>query len=139
MSDTTRVVGKRGKKVQPTLDVDQPTPTVSERGSYRSLAEEIAQSKYFERNKFVQVLKEKFPHQANLWTIDRFFPYAKGGPLFVEEPTYKHEMAESKLKRDALMGQPGRFLIIEAGMQHADVMHQLAEMEIVDGLDNRDN
>ena len=144
MTDVTRVVGKRGKKAAPTLDEDladlksKRSDDVPPRGEYRSLAEQVSQSKYFERNKFVQALKLAFPQNPKLWTIDRYFPHAKGGAIYVEEPTYESEKKDARLKREAMRGEPGRFLIIEVGMENADVMHQLAEMEIDDGLGRSD-
>lgn len=122
-----RRVGGKGKKPKPQDFVEVPKNTDDPR--WRSLAERVAYHRLYERNKHVGLLKIAHPHRPHLWTTDLFFPYADGGPLFIDEPVMPPDVAESEMKTDVMKKNGLRFLIIKPKMNYEDCMTKLLEID----------
>lgn len=118
-------VGKKPSKPQEWVEVKQS----SDDPKWRSLAERIAFHRLYERNKHVGALKEAHPHRPYLWTVDFFFPYAKGGPLFIDEPALKPDIGESEMKTAFMLRAGFRFLIVKPKMTYEDCMTELLEID----------
>lgn len=93
---------------------------------FQTIAEEIAQDKFQERNHRWPGAKEAFPFNKILWTVHKFFPYAQGGPLFVDEPTRKEKLDTYKIKQEAMKKLGHRYLILTEGMKYHEALEALA-------------
>lgn len=125
---STQVYGKRvNKKAKPTEWVE--TKATVDDPKWRSLAEKVALHRLYERNKHVIFLKEAHPHRPYLWTTDLYFPYASGGPLYIDEPQMAPDILESEMKTKAMKAAGYRFLIIKPKMTYEDCMTELLRQE----------
>lgn len=126
---SSQVYGKRvGKKSKPPVEWVE-VKIHEDENKWRSLSERVASHRLYERNKHVNALKDAHPHRPYLWTTDLYFPYAKGGPLYIDEPQMKPDVLESEMKT-AVMKKAGlRFLIIKPKMSFEDCMTELLRQE----------
>lgn len=125
-----RVYGKRvnTKKVHiPTEWIDV-KPSADD-PKWRSLSERVAFHRLYERNKHVGFLKIAHPHRPYLWTIDLYFPYAKDGPLYIDEPALQPDVKEAELKEQIMRDAGFRYLIIKPKMTYEDCMIRLLEID----------
>lgn len=89
------------------------------------LAAQISESTIYCGNwKFQNALKH-FPHEPMLRTVDRRFPYAKGGPLLVDQPNSDLEEAECVRKAKAIASEGLRYVYISKDMTLGDLDAQL--------------
>lgn len=120
---------RRRKPATTELPLTEPEKRRSEpTGGWRSLAEKIAQSGLYKKGHFVPILKEAFPSNNVMWHIDRFFPYAEGGPIFIDEPTREPDILESKLKQKLLRQNGFRVVVLTPGITFDEAMLQLQGM-----------
>jgi hypothetical protein len=111
-------------------------PVRSEK-DYRSFAEQIAEHRIYECGKFVPELKAALPNLWRLWHVDRFFPYAKGGELLVDEPKTEADFVESKLKAAAAAKAGLRMIILKSDTSIQEAREQLDEVDhVLDDLRN---
>jgi hypothetical protein len=80
-------------------------------------ASQIAGDKYFKVNWYHPELRRCFPGNSKLWHVDKFYPYAKDEPLFVDEPRFDYEILRSKQKAEVLEKIGVRFLILKNGTE----------------------
>jgi len=97
-------------------------------GHWRSIPEELAQHRLYERNRFVQHLKDAFPNNHRMWHVDRYFPYSNPR-LYVDEPMMAPDIEESKLKQKAMASAGLRMLVLLPKMTLAEAREQLVEVE----------
>lgn len=96
---------------------------------FGSIAERFANDKHFQRNHIWPGAKEAFPTNKKMWYVDRYFPYADGGPLFVDEPTrlsLETEKDNFELKKEIMKKLGHRYVVIRPGMSEIDVMEVMA-------------
>lgn len=91
-----------------------------------TVAEKIAQDKLCQRNHIWPGAKQAFPFNNKMQTVDKYFPYAEGGPLFVDEPTRKDDLEMFKLKEEAMKELGHRYLLLKPGMTEVDALEALA-------------
>jgi len=94
--------------------------------SFDGIAETIAQDKFFQRNHIWPGSKQAFPFQPKMQTVDKYFPYAEGGPLFIDEPTRKEDLKEFSPKIEAMKKLGHRYLLIKPGMNELEAREALA-------------
>ncbi len=104
-------------------------PRVVQVGGYHvsagTLAERIAQSKIYMGNWCWDIEREHFKDAPRLRTVDKFYPYAQGGPLLVDEPRSAYEVEECKRKAVVLKSLGMRYAYLTLGMQDIDAWEQL--------------
>ncbi len=84
----------------------------------------LAESDFCKINFYHPALKANFPGNGKLWSVDKFYPYAKGGPLFVDEPRFPYEIKNCEMKLDAFdkhnekanVHEKVRYLILHNGV-----------------------
>lgn len=126
---STTVYGKRVGRPPKTQKTWVDVPKSSDDAKWRSLAERIALHRLYERNKHLLILKEAFPYKPVMWTTDLFFPYAKGGPLFIDEPSLVQDVPDSEAKKEIMSKAGLRFLVIKPKMKYEDCMLELLEID----------
>lgn len=67
---------------------------------FNSRAEQLAKSSVFYKNHYYTF--NLFPEREALRRVSKFFPYAEGGPLYVDEPTDKSQETNCRIKADAM-------------------------------------
>jgi hypothetical protein len=101
-----------------------------QKSGFRTVAEQVAESGFYYRGYSMGALKEKFSqtgYNPKLWTVSRYFPHAKGGPLYVVEPRSPSEAEEAAQKVKALRALGHRAVIIQASDTIDDVRQRMLE------------
>jgi hypothetical protein len=130
-----------GETPQP--DADEMTPAHSralERADQRktliSLADQVAEDFMHERNFKYPESEILYPEgfEAEYRFVTKFYPYAKGGPLMVDEPQSEHEINKvyAKMKRiqesGLLKRNKLRYCVIEPDSRLDQVLEQMGEL-----------
>lgn len=97
--------------------------------SYLGMAFQIAESEVYCGNWKFKNADKHFPYNPLLRTVDRYFPYAKGGPLFLDLVQTKNEEQGCKLKAAAMKYEGQRYVYITAEMTLQDAIDQLEGKE----------
>ena len=90
-----------------------------------SLAERVAGDTYFHRNYYFEGSRDAFKEEPDLQTVDRFFPYADGGPLYVDEPMTEFDEDNCEIKKEYMRANKFRYLVIKRGMNELDCVEAL--------------
>lgn len=93
-----------------------------------SMTDIVAKDFLSYRGYLVRELKEVFFMKAHMWHVDKYYPEAFCGPLLIDEPRTKQELADCLLKKEALKKLGKKYLIIETGT----TIEQVAEALDVD-------
>lgn len=105
---------------------------VTERGKFVTIADEIAKSTFYIRN-------YKYPNAQQLYSgsldqdqriVTKYYPHAKGGPLYVSEPTNLYEQKKAWEKHEVLVKNGFRHIVIENNPPTSlyDALEQLGEL-----------
>ncbi len=57
--------------------------------------------------------RENFPTNQKLWTVDRYFPYASGGPLLCDLIALPHKLKEARMKKPFLEERGFRYVAVK--------------------------
>ncbi len=90
-----------------------------------SLAEQLAGSSMMYRNYYWSGWQQHVPTKAELQTVDKYFPYAKDGPLFVDEPQLDWQIKKCEEKTAVIRRAGHRYLVLKPGMTFTDAQLQL--------------
>lgn len=93
-----------------------------------TLADKIANDTFHYRNYMYDGGSSKFPNEKNMQYVDRFYPYASGGPLAIDEANPMDDVNTLMLKKTVLAESNIRYLCIAHGMTENEVMEQLVEV-----------
>lgn len=112
-------------------DADSPEERAKLAAARRSrdlntVAEQVSGDKFCHINFMWPGCKNAFPFQPKLWNVDRYFPYAEGGPLFVDEPNRLADIESLKLKQEAMKKLGHRYLLCTEGLKFEEALEQLA-------------
>lgn len=66
-----------------------------------------------------------FPSDPYMRYVDRYYPYANGGPLLVDEPSLAHQEERSERKRKILKDLGYRFIVLKPSMTEVDELMEL--------------
>ena len=80
-------------------------------------ASKAAGHEFCKVNYYHPLLKEKFPGNPKMWSVDKYYPYAKGGPLYIDEPNLEYRIVESKRKLEEFKKAGVRYLILLRGVE----------------------
>lgn len=92
---------------------------------FRSISEKVAQSNVCVLNWVFPGAREEFPLEPRMRSVKKYFPYAKGGPLLIDEPQRADEIAQCERRAKILAKLGFRYLIIKAGMNEIDCQFEL--------------
>ncbi len=102
------------------------TATVKRNTELQGLPELLAKDKNKKIKHEWPGARKAFPAQKKFWYVDLFFPYADGGPLFIDQiktDAHKKEL-DSKLKTMKKLGH--RYIQLTSGMDLTAAQEQLA-------------
>lgn len=83
----------------------------------RTQASKISGSDFCKINHYHPLLREKFPGNSKMWSVDKYYPHAKGGPLYIDEPKLDYRIQESKKKLAEFEKAGVRYLILKNGVE----------------------
>jgi len=96
-----------------------------------SLTDRIANSEEFFRNWYYPGGAEKFPTDAICRKVDRYYPYAEGGPLCIDifdDPTDVDRRKEEIDKKTPVLKEAGlRYLLLKPHMDFNLAMQELEQ------------
>lgn len=124
--DKAATIDPRGKPEAPTASVQK----MREPGGQVSpdqLIHEIAKSKFVIRSFPIPGAKLAFPHEWACRCVDKYYPLAEGGPLFVDMPKLKEDEADCNKKRIFMQRAGFRYLVITKRTDLYDAQLQLAK------------
>ena len=113
------VIIKRPKRLSPEL-MNRP-------GQFRSLAERVARDSFCYKNYLCVSAQNAKPDDRLYWYVDRFYPYAHGGTLFIDEPIRQHEIEDCKKKAELFKELGLRYLILWPNIVENDIYNQIGE------------
>lgn len=99
------------------------------RHSFDSTAERLAKSKHFYVNYSTKGLVDLFHGDPDYTTVDYFFPYADGGPLYLDQvfSSYDYELLQAKHKK--MIGAGFRHLVFEDRDEFVVLLDQLSVID----------
>lgn len=95
------------------------------KGSQKSLADQIAGHFFFHRGYYWPGCKQAFPNNLLMQHVDKFYPMAEGGPLFIDEV----EAADNRnfeVKKEVMKKLGHRYLVIKPNMTLLEAFEALA-------------
>lgn len=90
-----------------------------------SLTDELAGGQFHYKNYFVSQLKANFLDSSQLWHVDKMYPYADGGLLFIDEPQTPEQIDHCLLKKIVMKEAGLRYIYITAEMDLIDCLTEL--------------
>lgn len=82
---------------------------------FETVAEKLAGSSTFYRNRLVPQLEEAFPGCTIDWTVALYFPFAEGGPLHVDEPRFGFDVDRCRAKAEVMRKAGLRYVYLQKG------------------------
>lgn len=97
---------------------------------YRYPIERITQDKIVIRNVKFPGADEAYsmPHQALMRFVSAYYPNAKGGPLYVDEPKNETEVHRAYERHKVMIQLKLRHVILEKDSTYEHLLEQLGEM-----------
>lgn len=77
------------------------------------------------RNFRIRDAEKHFPHQPMMRTVEKYYPYAKGGPLLVDEPNTEREVTACQEKAKILKSLGYRYLILQSDVDEFEARQML--------------
>jgi len=97
------------------------------KGQFISISDQVAQSNLFFRN-YKLPLKVKIPvDHPDAQIVTKFYPHAKGGPLYVDEPIAAVTIDRAYLRQKILKSFGLRHIVIEKDSSLEHALEQLGE------------
>lgn len=124
--------------VEPNPADDQDTPAhraalakQKSRSQFISIGDQVAESVTWLKNWKWEEADKHYPLRPDMRTVDKYYPYAKGGPLLVDEPRTPKTFDEFfEHKRRTLKELGYRYLVIEPDPEFTlgSALEQLGEL-----------
>jgi len=91
----------------------------------RTVADHLAGDREIRKNNIIEGIRTKFPEKAYLWIVEKFYPYAQCGPLYVDEPIKEWELKECAEKIPLMKALGLRYVVIKPHMTLFEALEQL--------------
>ncbi len=102
-------------------------PDVQDPAREIGLAAQVAGITTYVKNWRLPRARENFPHDPLMRTVDKYFQYAKGGPLYVDEPTNPTDVERCKAKAKVAAKEKIRYCYILPEMKLDEARKQIIE------------
>jgi hypothetical protein len=102
---------------------------VAARHAHGTLSDKIAGSDLVSRFWYFPFGRDAFPFDSNSWYVEKYYPYAEGGPLCVDEPIDLEEIELCKKKARHLAECGIRYVYLTKAMTTDEAIAQLREHE----------
>lgn len=91
-----------------------------------SMIDNLAGDTFYHKNYYYPGGKAAFEMQPKMQIVDKYYPYAEGGPLFVDECTRKEDLKEYDQKVEIMAKLGHRYLLVKPGMSEMDLREAMA-------------
>lgn len=98
------------------------------RHRFVATSDQIAESLHYQINWKWPESDKFFPNDPDMRLVDKYYPYAKGGPLLVDEPRGKEAVDKAYKKQKVLKAQGLRHLVIEEQAVFIDLLEQIGAL-----------
>jgi hypothetical protein len=98
MEDTREIRGVKVRKVGTTELKDESTQAPRAKTPALRKLLELSKDEFCKVNWYYPGGREAFPLNQRLWTVDRYYPYAKDGGLLCDLVMLNHKLDEAKMK-----------------------------------------
>jgi hypothetical protein len=102
---------------------------------YLGIAAEVAQDTVYMSNTRWDNAEKHFPVDPLLRTTDKYFPYAAGGALYIDQPSTAGEVRECKRKAEAMRKEGLRYCYVPPFLDVTDGEYEDALQATLDQLD----
>lgn len=99
------------------------------RSSDQLLPDRIANDSFYVRNYPIPKSKELFPLEWRMQYAELCYPYAEGGPLYLDMPVTTYDVALCERKFQALKGRGVRYAYITKDATDGDVFELLEKIK----------
>lgn len=130
MGTPAKVITKKaGAYTAPKTEADHASIRQAKYESRRNLVtvpEKISGNKNCEMNAIIWQLKEKYPQDSDMFHIEFMYPWAQGGPLYVDFCNFDDEIQKCKKKAEVMKIIGLRYLVMKPQMTEDMARAQLA-------------
>ena len=112
---------------------------IAKKREYANLAEELAEHKFYYRNWFWDHARTYFPLEPRLRHVELYFPFAKGGPLLIDQPANDRDQKIAERKQVEIKKAGFRYLILNLKMdenQGREALDKITNGEVKHGMDD---
>src|SRR5512135_1405043 len=113
------------KPVLQVVDVNRDHGTVT----HEALVEHVTKSKQCVKNAKFPGCEKEFPTKPLMRTVDKFFPTAVCGPLYLDQPIFPDEEKDCEIKRVAMKKLGHLYVVIKKTTDMFDLMKQLEDQK----------
>lgn len=96
-----------------TTESKDDTPQRSEKTPALRKILELSKDEFCKINWYYPGGREAFPTNQKLWTVDRYFPYARGGALLCDLIALPHKLKEARMKKPFLEEKGLRYVAVK--------------------------
>lgn len=104
---------------------DSKVTAILSRDATKTLAENIAGHHFYHLNYYWPGCKQAFPMNGKLQHVDKFFPFAENGPLFVDE-VKAQDNRDFKLKNEVMKKLGHRYIVLKPNMTMLEAYEAMA-------------
>lgn len=92
-----------------------------------AVPDQVADDIVYYRNEHVKALAEAFPADKDMMYVDRFYPNAKGGPLYIDSPATRLEEKNCLEKAHVMLKAKLRYAFVLPGDFLEDVLKRMED------------
>lgn len=96
------------------------------RQNLKTLSDQIANDSLYYINHYFAGCFQAFPDKKELQHVDKYYPYADGGPLYVDEQNSSLDKRDLTLKMEIMKKLGHRYVIIKPEMKLHEALEYLA-------------
>lgn len=101
---------------------------VDDRKKFKDLGDKLAQSTIYFRNRSWPNAKDYFDEMTDYCYVDKYYPYAEGGGLWVDEPRDEIEKKMDYEKHEVMRKLGLRHVVIEENSRLDELLMELGEL-----------
>ena len=91
----------------------------------RTVADHLAGDKEIRKNNIIEGIRKTHPEKPYLWHVEKYYPYATGGPLYVDEPVKEWEIQECAEKVPLMKALGYKYVVIKPHMTIFEALEQM--------------
>ena len=106
-------------------DVEHPLTAA---GRFLTVEDNLADDCVYYRNEKVACLEAQFPYDKDMIYVDRYYPHAKCGPLYIDSPATRAEQSKCEQKAHVMLDAGLKYAFILPGEFLEDVIKRMGHV-----------
>lgn len=98
---------------------------IERKNKSKSVGDMVAGDSFYYLNWYYPGGREAWPQHNNLRTVLKYYPFAEGGPLLVDEPRFHFEFEACEMKKKVLAELGYRYLVVRPKMTVEEAIEEL--------------